>query len=223
MMSLLPLLALLLAAATANAWIASPASSKHCPTALNMASKGAKKWEKKKAWLSSRGLGQDGLPLSGGGSTTAAAAPVTIIGGGRIGSLLAQGSESAVLLGRGDKIDADGEGPIFIATRNDALDAIVDDCPENRRKDLVFLQNGYLDDLLGSKGLLDNTQALLYLSVPALGADPVDGVTSVNPEGLTAATGEHAQALADLLAALDLKCNVVSVEEYRPAMFEKLM
>ena len=51
----------------------------------------------------------------------------------------------------------------------------------------------------------------------------MDGITTVNPEGLTAATGLHAQAFADRLAALGLKCNVVSAEEYRPAMFEKLM
>lgn len=187
-----------------------------------MASKGAAKWEKKKAWLASRGLNADGMPV---GSITAPSASdsITIVGGGRIGSLLKKGSSNTILLGRGDSIDKDGSGPILVCTRNDALDGIVDACPENRRKDLVFLQNGYLDNFLESKGLIDNTQALLYLSVTALGADPVDGVTSVNPEGLTAATGEHAQAFADLLAALDLKCNVVSAEAYRPAMFEKLM
>ena len=80
-----------------------------------------------------------------------------------------------------------------------------------------------LDDFLASKNLLSNTQALLYLSVTAKGVEPVDGITVVNPEGLTAATGPHAQAFADRLNALGLKCNVVSAEEYRPAMFEKLM
>ena len=151
-------------------------------------------------------------------------AETIVIGGGRIGSLI---SSDAKLLGRNDpigtSIPADGEGPIFIATRNDVLGSIVDECPEARRKDLVFLQNGYLDDFLKSKNLLSNTQALLYLSVTAKGVDPVDGITTVNPEGLTAATGVHAQVFADRLAALGLKCNVVSAEEYRPAMFEKLM
>ena len=45
----------------------------------------------------------------------------------------------------------------------------------------------------------------------------------MNPEGFTAATGVHAQALADQLAELGLKCNVVSAEEYCPAMFEKMI
>jgi hypothetical protein len=146
-----------------------------------------------------------------------------IVGGGRIGSLLSEAGRSR-LLGRSDAIDPASEGkPILIATRNDALANIVDNCPENRRKDLVFLQNGYLDNFLVEKGLMDNTQVLLYLSVPAKGVPPIDGVTKVNPEGLTTATGIHAQAFADRLATLNMKCNVVSEKEYRPVMFEKLM
>lgn len=147
----------------------------------------------------------------------------TIIGGGRIGSLLHQGGNS-ILLKRGDKIPEDNEGtPIFIATRNDSLDGIINECPKNRLKDLVFLQNGYLDSYLESKGLADNTQCLLYLSVPALGVAPVDGITKVNPEGLTATTGLHAKSLTNLLASLGLKCNAITMENYKPAMFEKLM
>ena len=100
---------------------------------------------------------------------------------------------------------------------------IIDKCPENRRKDLVFVQNGYLDDFFQSKGLLENTQALLYVSVTAKGADPIDGVTTVNPEGLTAVTGEHSAAFAKRLNDMGLKCRVLTTEEYRLAMFEKLM
>jgi len=151
----------------------------------------------------------------------------TIIGGnGRIGSLLAQGSGPSLLIGRGESIPSEPQGtPIFIATRNDSLHSIIDACPNNRKADLVFLQNGYLDAFLQSKGLADNTQALLYLSVPAKGVPPVDGITSKNPQGLTSATGKHASALAKRLQSLGLKCNVyTSMEkEYKPAMFEKLI
>jgi hypothetical protein len=68
------------------------------------------------------------------------------------------------------------------------------------KKGLVFLQNGYLDNFLQSKGLLDNTQVLLYLAVTAKGEPPIDGITSMNPEGLTAATGIHAQSFANRLS-----------------------
>jgi hypothetical protein len=146
-----------------------------------------------------------------------------IIGNGRIGAFLAEAGNSKVL-GREDRIDPNLKGnPILIATRNDALDNIVETCPEERRTDLVFLQNGYLDDFLQSKDLLDNTQVLLYLSVSKKGVSPVDGVTAVNPEGLTAVTGRHAEAFAARLAALNMKCRVLSPTDYRPAMFEKLM
>jgi hypothetical protein len=184
-----------------------------------MGSKSAAKWEKKQAWLEKRGFSGDGASA---GDDSPSVPFSAIIGNGRIGGTLAEAGE-CVVLGRDDTIDPDGEGPILIATRNDVLDGIVEACPENRRKDLVFMQNGYLDEFLESKGLLDNTQVLLYLSVTAKGVDPVDGVTTVNPEGLTAATGIHAQAFADRLAAMGLKCNIVSPEDYRPAMFEKLM
>merc|ERR1712032_1330397 len=61
------------------------------------------------------------------------------------------------------------------------------------------------------------------MGVTKKGVDAVDGITSVNPEGLTTATGLHAQTFADRLNSLELKCNVVTPEEYRPAMFEKLI
>ncbi len=184
-------------------------------TALGMGSRAAVKAQSRQAWAESKGMVEGGDDASSGFCT--------VIGGGRIGSLLEKGGET-LLLKRGDSIPEDNEGtPILIATRNDSLDAIIENCPDNRKQDLMFLQNGYLDGFLEEKGLADNSQALLYLSVASMEAEAVDGITSVNPEGLTAATGIHAQAFADRLASLGLKCNVVSVDEYKPAMFEKLI
>lgn len=166
----------------------------------------------------------DVATTSSGTATPPVVPSAEIVGGGRIGSLLAEAGH-CVVLGRKDTIDPTAEGcPIFIATRNDALDSIIDHCPPNRRADLVFLQNGYLTEYLRHKGLdPDITQALLYVSVTAKGVPAIDGVTTCNPEGLTAATGRHAQALADRLAALNLKCNVLDPVDFQPAMFEKLM
>lgn len=203
---------------SSEAWIAENSSNHRLQSVtLGMASNAATKWGKKQIWLENRGMSS-----SISGSDEPSVPFAAIVGNGRIGGTLAEAGNCAVL-GRDDPIDPAGEGPILVATRNDALDGIVTKCPENRRKDLVFMQNGYLDGFLESNGLMDNTQVLLYLSVTAKGVEPVDGVTSVNPEGLTAATGVHAKAFADRLAALGLKCNVVSPEAYRPAMFEKLM
>lgn len=207
---------------SAAAWVPSEQGYKKTGLSkLDMGSRGADKWEKKKVWLNKRGI--DPMTSGMAMSEVSNSEFCTVIGGGRIGSMLMEGGET-LLLKRGDSISEEGEGtPILIATRNDSLDGIIESCPENRKKDLVFMQNGYLDDFLESKGLLENTQVLLFVSVTAMGAEPVDGITSVNPEGLTAATGIHAEAFQKRMAALNLKCNVVSSDDYKPAMFEKLI
>ena len=60
-----------------------------------------------------------------------------------------------------------GPGPILVCTRNDDLGAIVEATPPERRKDLVFLQNGMLQPWLDAKGLGTNTQVTsdLYLYI----------------------------------------------------------
>ena len=184
--------------------------------ALN-ASKASQKAASRAAWAETRGMKE-----ASDDETSSKVPFATIIGAGRIGSMLAEYGDCLVLK-RGDTVPEDGEGPIFIATRNDSLEGIVESTPENRRKDLMFLQNGYLDGFLSEKSLMDNSQCLLFVAVSSLGADPIDGITSVNPEGLTSATGEHAEALQARLNAAGMKCNVLSAQEYKPAMFEKLI
>ena len=100
---------------------------------------------------------------------------------------------------------------------------VIDATPEARRKDLVFLQNGMLQPFLDARGLGDNTQALVYFAVAKLGEAPTDGITDVNPEGLTAANGVHAEALAARLRAANLSCHVKADEPFRASMFEKLI
>ena len=50
-----------------------------------------------------------------------------------------------------------------------------------------------LQPWLDARGLGDNTQALIYFAVAKFGEKPTDGITDVNPEGLTAANGKHAR------------------------------
>ena len=51
-------------------------------------------------------------------------------------------------------------------------------------------------------------QVLVYFAVAKLGDAPLDGVTDVNPEGLTAATGKWAPAVAARLHSAGLSCKV---------------
>lgn len=74
--------------------------------------------------------------------------------------------------------------------------------------DLVFFQNGMLEPWLESKGLADADQVLAYFAVSKLGVPPVDGKTDTNPEGLTAAFGQWASAVAARLHSGGLSCKV---------------
>mmetsp|Transcript_5058 Transcript_5058/g.9316 ORF Transcript_5058/g.9316 Transcript_5058/m.9316 type:complete len:376 (-) Transcript_5058:127-1254(-) len=152
-------------------------------------------------------------------------APAIIIGGGRVGQALKEmGSGGDVILGRNDPFPENAPaGPIFVATRNDALDGVIEKVPASRREDLVFMQNGYLQEYLNKKGLPDATQVLVYFAVAKLGEKPTDGITDMNPEGLTAANGKWAQAAADRFHNAGLSCKVLDKTQFERAMFEKLI
>lgn len=74
--------------------------------------------------------------------------------------------------------------------------------------DLVFFQNGMLEPWFQSKGLGDADQVLAYFAVSKLGEAPVDGITDTDPEGLTAAFGKWASAVAARLHSGGLSCKV---------------
>ena len=138
--------------------------------------------------------------------------PSIVVGGGRIGSLLASLGESVVMK-RGDAFpSAPTSGPIYVTTRNNDLAGVIEATPPERREDLVFMQNGMLGKFLDEKGLGDNTQVLLYLAVAKLGEAPIDGITEFNPDGLTAATGKWAGAFADRLNKGGLKCRALCLQ-----------
>ncbi|GLC34052.1 hypothetical protein PLESTB_000832100 [Pleodorina starrii] len=157
-----------------------------------------------------------------------ASAPVsqqvfTIVGGGRVGQALAEmGPGGDVVVTRGQAV-AGPPGPIVVCTRNDDLQAVVDLTPPERRSDLVFIQNGMLQPWLDERGMGENTQVLVYFAVAKKGDKPTDGKTDVNPEGLTAAYGKHAQAVADRLHSGGLSCQVLGKDDFKRAMLEKLV
>ena len=139
----------------------------------------------------------------------------TIVGGGRVGSaLMDMGDGSDVMVRRGDKVQGP-PGPIIVCTRNDDLEGVLEATPADRRDDLVFIQNGMLQPWLDSKGLGDNTQVLVYFAVAKKGEAPTDGKTDTNPEGLTAAYGKHAAAVASRLHQAGLSCKVLDENEFR--------
>ncbi|XP_038896696.1 uncharacterized protein LOC120084958 isoform X2 [Benincasa hispida] len=83
--------------------------------------------------------------------------------------------------------------------------------------------NGMLDPWYESKGLDDANQVLAYFAISKLGEAPVDGITDTNPEGLTAAYGKWASAVAGRLNAAGLSCKVLGKEAFEKQMLEKLI
>lgn len=150
--------------------------------------------------------------------------PSVIVGGGRVGrALQGMGSGDDLLVKRGDSVPLDFAGPILVCTRNDDLDAVLESTPKSRWSDLVFFQNGMLEPWLQSKGLSDADQVLAYFAVSKLGEPPIDGKTDTNPEGLTAAYGKWASAVAGRLHAGGLSCKVLDKEAFQKQMLEKLI
>jgi len=92
---------------------------------------------------------------------------------------------------------------------------------------------------LKSKGLSDNTQALIYFAVAKKGDQPIDGKTDINPEvfysisfygnvpihvyyqGLTAVTGRWASDFSERLQKGDLACKVLNKNDWYVSMLEK--
>ncbi|OMO73905.1 hypothetical protein COLO4_26789 [Corchorus olitorius] len=157
-------------------------------------------------------------------TTAAEVVPAVIVGGGRVGKALQDmGKGDDLLVKRGEAVPLDFEGPILVCTRNDDLEAVLESTPKSRWNDLVFFQNGMLEPWLQSKGLDDADQVLAYFAVSKLGEPPIDGKTDTNPEGLTAAYGKWASAVATRLQAGGLSCKVLDKEAFQKQMLEKLI
>lgn len=134
------------------------------------------------------------------------------------------GVEGDVIVRRGEAFPSEPKtGPVIVATRNDVLEDVIKNTPPERREDLVFIQNGMLQPFLDAQGLGSNTQALIYFAVAAAGDKPTDGVTDLNPEGLTAATGKWADAFAARLRSGEMSCHVLDAPTYEGSMYEKLI
>lgn len=65
-----------------------------------------------------------------------------------------------------------------------------------------------LEPWFHNKGLGEVDQVLAYFAVAKLGEAPIDGKTDTNPEGLTAAFGKWASAIAERLRVGGLACKV---------------
>lgn len=153
--------------------------------------------------------------------------PSVIVGNGRIGSMLLEFGQrrgyNDVLVKRGELIPADHPGPVYICTQTADLDAVLAMCPEEKKDDLVFLQDGMLEPLFQRQGLYGSTQVSLWMAQMRVGGKPVDGATRDQPEGLTTVSGKWAGSVAMRLGTGDLQCQVRMERDGRRAMLERLI
>lgn len=149
-----------------------------------------------------------------------------IFGSGRIGSHLFESNGKVdFLLTKHDPfptlIEAESV-PIYVCTRNDDLNNVVEKVPFHRRNDLVFLQNGVLSTFLKANGLQDASQALIYYGIAKKNDVPIDGKTELNPEGLTSVTGKWAEDFSERMKQAGLSCKILEREKFSQAMVREL-
>ena len=153
--------------------------------------------------------------------------PSIIVGNGRIGSMLLDfGSRNGyndVVVKRGDVIPSGHAGPVYVCTQTADLAAVIAACPEDKKDDLVFLQDGMLEPLFQRNGIYGPTQASLWLACMRKGGKPVDGRTHDNPEGLTTVTGKWAGAFASRMSTGNLACEIKMDRDARRSTLERLV
>lgn len=150
--------------------------------------------------------------------------PSTIVGAGRLGDFIRSlGDGKDIVVRRGQRIPPDAPGPVYVCARNDDLESVISECPPEKLDDLVFMQNGMLEKLLRKHGRFDNTKANIYFAVTSIGADPIDGVTEENPQGLTCVCGKWEGAFCDRLVKGGLTCTIKKERDFRRSQLEKLI
>ena len=160
--------------------------------------------------------------------------PSTIIGSGRVGSLLQElGSDKDTVLKRGEKINKDGKGPIYLCVRNADLADILKECPEGRKEDLVFMQNGMLEEFWRKWGILfgsgvpsehASTRLNVWFGIAKKGGEVLGKNESGDEsEELTCATGKWSGAVKERLEKGGLGCRVLGERDWRRNMLEKLI
>lgn len=147
----------------------------------------------------------------------------TIVGPGRIGSFLAENGMNDLVLKRGEPIPPDAPGPVYVCTRNEDLMNVILSCPPEKKEDLVFLQNGFLERFLRQAQCDKNTKANLYFAITKMGGKPIDGITETDPEGLTTVCGKWEGAFSERLERAGLTCKVLKERDFRRSQMEKLI
>ncbi|MFN7144104.1 MAG: ketopantoate reductase family protein [Myxococcota bacterium] len=140
---------------------------------------------------------------------------LVVVGAGRVGSAFVRAAEGlgvpVEIVGRaggvaGGPPPAPGSHPILVCTRADDLEDVLARTPDERRRDLVFVQNGMIAPLLARHGLAGNTQGLVYFAATSRQGPIEPGAPSLFH-------GPHAAAIVAMLDAAGIPARVVPDRE----------
>jgi ketopantoate reductase len=140
--------------------------------------------------------------------------PVTIVGGGRVGCFFAAIADATPVTRHHGALQA--KGPVLVCVRNNDLEGVILSTPTERRKDLIFIQNGMIDSLLQNHGLDKATRGILYFAIEEKGGKIVDGGGSVF-------CGDYAPWLVSLLQGASVDAKVVVRDRFTSEMGRKLI
>lgn len=141
---------------------------------------------------------------------------IQVVGGGRIGCFFHQVSSESVLYTRADDLSALSQHPTVICTRITDLAQLLPKISPSIYPHLIFLQNGFYDQILQDYGIRHVTKLLLYIAIPHKGDDPNDGGQSV-------VTGKYSDMLCQLFCENHLQLRAASYEEFTISSMEKLI
>lgn len=154
---------------------------------------------------------------------------LVIVGDGRIGrAFLQMAGPRTRLVARGQIVASEQDGedsyPIIVTTHCSHLEAVLKQTCEKKWKDLVFVQNGMLQQWLYQHGLQNNTQIVLFMSAkPENPLKPKGHMTIKDGGQDSLAWGRWASVICETMQAGGLQCSSVSYGIFFEVMIEKLL
>jgi len=162
--------------------------------------------------------------------------PSVIVGDGALADLFRQGGggeDQTVVRGEAIPTELNGETnfPVYVCVPEDEVEGVIRACHKDKVDDLVFCQQGNIEQILKKYGLCgnENTQIVPYFSIYGKGSRAQDCKVDLGNDafgvqkwaGETTVCGKWAGPVADRLERLGLHSRTMFYLDWRRVMIEK--